>query len=136
MPNRVKANSITIKVNSLFYTADLSDIMLQSEPASNDLSTFADAAVGGQRDWYIDMSGITSTDATGFFMVCWNAAGTEVPFELATSGATAGKFSGTLRIPAKGAIPFGGSASNVDGTFSWSGVRFEVVGVPTWTPAA
>jgi len=108
--------------------------MLQSEDASTDSTTFADAAIGGSRDWYIDMSGITSTDPTGFFMVCWNAAGTEVPFELATTAATAGKFSGTLRIPAKGAIPFGGPAS-ADGTFSWSGVRFEVVGVPTWTPA-
>jgi len=134
MPARVKANSITIKVNSVFYTADLSEIMLQSEDASTDVTTFADAAVGGSRDWFIDMSGVTSTDATGFFMTCWNAAGTEVPFELITSATTAGKFTGTLRIPAKGAIPFGGPAS-ADGTFSWSGVRFDVVGVPTWVPA-
>lgn len=134
MPNRVKANSITIKVNSTAYTADLSEIMMQSEDASTDVTTFSDAQAGGSRDWYIDMSGVTSTDATGFFMVCWNAAGTEVPFELATTAATAGKFSGTLRIPAKGAIPFGGTAS-ADGTFSWSGVRFDIVGVPTWTAA-
>jgi len=132
MPNRVKANSIAIKVNSVVHTADLSNIMLQSEDASTDVTTFADAAVGGSRDWYIEMSGVTSTDATGFFMICWNAAGTEVPFELSTTSATAGKFTGTLRIPAKGAIPFGGDAS-ADGTFSWSGVRFEVVGTPTWT---
>jgi hypothetical protein len=134
MPNRVKANSITIKVNSVLYTADLSDIMMQSEEASNDVSTFADAQVGGSRDWYIEMGGVTSTDATGFFMTCWNAAGTEVPFELATTAATIGKFTGTVRIPAKGAIPFGGSAS-ADGSFSWSGVRFDIVGTPTWVPA-
>jgi len=135
MVNRVKANSITITVDGDDYTADLSSIMLQSEEASSDVTTFADATAGGARDFYIEMSGVTSTDATSFFMVCWNNAGDEVPFTLETSAATAGEFSGTLRIPAKGAIPFGGEAS-ADGTFSWSGVRFEVVGDPVWTPAA
>ena len=134
MVNRVKANSITITVDGDDYTTDLSSIMLQSEEASSDVTTFSDAASGGARDFYIEMSGVTSTDATSFFMVCWNNPGDEVPFTLETSAATAGDFSGTLRIPAKGSIPFGGEAS-ADGTFSWSGVRFEVVGEPTWTPA-
>lgn len=134
MVNRVKANSITITVDGDNYTADLSSIMLQSEEASTDVTTFADATNGGARDFYIEMSGVTSTDATSFFMVCWNNAGDEVPFTLATTSSDAGQFAGTLRIPAKGAIPFGGEAS-ADGTFSWSGIRFEVVGVPTWTAA-
>jgi hypothetical protein len=135
MVNRVKANSITITVDGDDYTTDLSSIMLQSEEASSDVTTFSDATSGGARDFYIEMSGVTSTDATSFFMVCWNNAGDEVPFTLETSAATAGDFSGTLRIPAVGSIPFGGDAS-ADGTFSWSGVRFEVVGTPVWTPAA
>lgn len=134
MVNRVKANSITITVDAVDHTADLSSIMLQSEEASSDVTTFADATAGGARDFYIEMSGVTSTDATSFFMVCWNNAGDEVPFTLETSSATAGEWAGTLRIPAKGAIPFGGEAS-ADGTFSWSGIRFEVVGTPTWTAA-
>ncbi len=134
MVNRVKANSITITVDGDDYTADLSEIMLQSEEASTDVTTFADAALGGASDWYIEMAGVTSTDATSFFMACWNNPGDEVPFTLETTAATAGEFSGTLRIPAKGRIPFGGTAS-ADGTFSWSGIRFEVVGEPTWTAA-
>jgi hypothetical protein len=134
MVNRVKANSITITVDGDDYTSDLSSIMLQSEEASTDVSTFADATLGGKRDFYIEMGGVTSTDATSFFMVCWNNPGEEVPFTLETSAATAGDFSGTLRICAKGQIPWGGEAS-ADGTFSWSGVRFEVVGEPVWTPA-
>ncbi len=132
MVNRVKANSITITVDGDDYTADLSSIMLQSEEASSDVTTFADATAGGARDFYVEMSGVTSTDATSFFMVCWNNAGDEVPFTLETTSSDAGEFTGTLRIPAKGAIPFGGEAS-ADGTFSWSGIRFEVVGEPTWT---
>lgn len=134
MVNRVKANSITITVDGVNHTADLSSIGLQSEEASSDVTTFADATSGGARDFYIEMSGVTSTDATSFFMVCWNNAGDEVPFTLETTSATAGEFAGTLRLPAKGAIPFSGEAS-ADGTFSWSGIRFEVVGTPTWTAA-
>lgn len=134
MVNRVKANSITITVDGVDHTASLSSIMLQSEDASTDVTTFADAALGGASDWYIEMSGVTSTDATGFFMTCWNNPGEEVTFVLETSSPTAGEFDGTLRIPAKGRIPFGGEAS-ADGTFSWSGIRFEVVGEPTWTAA-
>jgi hypothetical protein len=129
MVNRVKANSITITVDGDDYTADLSSIMLQSEEASSDTSSFADAALGGASDWYIEMSGITSTDVGSFFVVCWNNPGDEVPFVLTSSSPTASDFTGTLRIPAQGRLPFGGDAS-ADGTFSWSGVRFEVVGAP------
>ena len=130
MVNRVKANQITITVDGDDYSADLSSIMLQSEEAATDVTTFADATAGGSSDWFIEMSGVTSTDLTSFWRVCWNSAGDEVPFVLTSSSTLASDFTGTLRIPAQGRLPFGGDAS-ADGTFSWSGVRFEVVGAPT-----
>jgi hypothetical protein len=129
MVNRVKANQITITVDGDDYSADLSSIMLQSEDAATDVTTFADATAGGSSDWFIELSGITSTDLASFWRVCWNNAGDEVPFVLTSSSALASDFTGTLRIPAQGRLPFGGDAS-ADGTFSWSGVRFEVVGAP------
>jgi hypothetical protein len=129
MPNRVKANSLAITVNAIAYTADLSSIMLQSEEAATDVTTFSDAAAGGSSDWYIEMSGVTSTDLTSFWKICWSNPGVEYPFVITSSSALASTITGTLRIPAKGRLPFGGEAS-ADGTFSWSGVRFEVVGVP------
>lgn len=135
MVNRVKANSITITVDGEDFTADLSSIMLQSEEASTDVTTFADAALGGASDFFVELSGVTSTDTTSFWMTCWNNPGVEVPFVLEVASPTAGEFDGTLRIPAKGRIPFGGEAS-ADGSWSFSGIRFEVVGEPTWTPAA
>jgi hypothetical protein len=134
MVNRVKANSITITVDGDDFTADLSGITLQSEEASTDVTSFADAALGGASDFYVELAGITSTDTTSFWMTCWNNPGVEVPFTLEVGSATAGEFSGTLRIPAKGRIPFSGEAS-ADGSWSFSGVRFEVVGEPTWTAA-
>ena len=53
MVNRVKANSITITVDGDDFTADLSSIMLQSEEASTDVTSFAQAATGGASDFYI-----------------------------------------------------------------------------------
>ena len=133
MVNRVKANSITITVDGDDFTADLSSIMLQSEEASTDVTSFAQAATGGASDFYIELSGVTSTDTTSFWLTCWNNPGLEVPFVLTVGSSTPGEFSGTLRIVAKGRVPFGGEAS-ADGSWSFSGVRFEVVGEPTWTP--
>jgi hypothetical protein len=103
--------------------------MLQSEEAASDVTSFADATAGGSSDWYVELSGITSTDLASFWRVCWNSAGDEVPFVLTSSSALASTFTGTLRIPAQGRLPFGGDAST-DGTFSWENVRFEVVGAP------
>ena len=129
MVNRVKANSITITVDGDDYSADLSSIMLQSEDAATDVTTFADATAGGSSDWFIELSGITSTDLASFWRVCWLNPGDEFPFVLTSSSPLASTFTGYVRIPAQGRLPFGGDAS-ADGTFSWSGVRFEVVGVP------
>jgi hypothetical protein len=129
MVNRVKANQITITVDGDDYSADLSSIMLQSEDAATDVTTFADATDGGSSDWFIEMSGITSTDLASFWRVCWLNPGDTFPFVLTSSSALASTFTGYVRIPAQGRLPFGGDAS-ADGTFSWSGVRFEVVGVP------
>lgn len=134
MVTRVKANSLTITIDTVDHTADLSSINLQSEEASTDVTTFADAALGGASDWFVELSGVTSTATGSFWMACWNNPGDEVPFTLETSSSTAGAFSGVLRIPAKGRLGFSGEAS-ADGTLSWSGVRFEVVGEPTWTAA-
>jgi len=134
MVNRVKANSITITVDGDDFTADLSSIMLQSEEASTDVTTFADAALGGASDFFVELSGVTSTDTTSFWMTCWNNPGTEVPFTLEVASPTAGTFDGILRLPARGRVPFGGEAS-ADGSWSFSGVRFAVVGEPDWTLA-
>lgn len=134
MVTRVKANSLTITIDGVDHTADLSAINLFSEEASSDVTTFADAQSGGASDWAIEMSGVTSTAATSFWMACWNNPGEEVAFTLETSSSTPGEFAGTLRIPARGRLGFSGEAS-ADGTLSWSGVRFEVVGEPTWTAA-
>jgi hypothetical protein len=62
----------------------------------------------------------------------WTGAGSEETFIYAPHGnaaASADKphFTGTVRLPARGAFQLGGEAS-ADGTFAFDGVRMDIVG--------
>ena len=129
---RIKANALKMTIDGVDYWADFSDVSLQSEDASSDVNTFYDASLGGRRDWFFTVSGVQSTESTSFWMAAWNDAGSEVSFVYAphgnaTASANQPHFTGTLRIPAKGSFVIGGTAS-ADGTFSFDGVRMDVVG--------
>lgn len=129
MSSRIFANKLKLKVDGVDYWADLSSVVLASEPASIDQTTFAEAAAGGAVDWYITVSGIVSLDAGSFWRTMWTNAGDEVAFEISPFGnsvptGTAPIFEGLCRIPAQGSFSMGGEAS-ADGSFSFSDVRFE-----------
>jgi hypothetical protein len=129
---RIKANALKLSIGGTDYWADFSSVMLQSEDASSDVNTFYDASLGGRRDWFFTVSGVQSTETTSFWMAAWDDAGSEVAFIYAPHGnaspsSSQPHFTGTLRIPAKGSFAIGGDASS-DGTFSFDGVRMDVVG--------
>lgn len=129
---RIKANALKLTIDAVDYWADLSSVTLESEDASTDVTTFSDAAAGGRRDFYFTVSGVQSTDTASFWMAMWTNAGDEVAFVYAPHGnasasSTQPHFTGTVRIPAKGSFTLGGEAS-ADGTFSFDGVRMDIVG--------
>jgi hypothetical protein len=129
---RIKANALLLSIDGTDYWADFSSVVMQSEDASADVTTFYDASLGGRRDFYFTVSGVQSVEAASFWRAMWADAGTEVAFIYAPKGnATAGgdapHFTGTVRIPAKGAFQLGGEAS-ADGTFAFDGVRMDIVG--------
>lgn len=129
---RIKANALKLTIGGTDYWADFSSVTLQSEDASADVNTFYDASLGGRRDWFFTVSGVQSTESTSFWMEAWDSAGSEVSFIYAphgnaTASSTQPHFTGTLRLPARGAFALGGDAST-DGTFSFDGVRMDVVG--------
>lgn len=129
---RIKANALLLSIDGTDYWADFSSVMMQSEDASSDVNTFYDASLGGRRDFYFTVSGVQSTASTSFWRAMWSDAGTEVAFIYAPHGnATASAdqphFTGTVRLPARGALTLGGDASS-DGTFSFDGVRMDIVG--------
>ena len=143
MSTRIKANALKLTIDGVQYNADISQAELVSEEAASDVTTFASAALGGTADWYFTISGIQSTDAASFWMAMWDNAGDEVEYEFAPHGNTvptatqpifrsengAATVVSTVRIPRRGTFPLGGEAS-VDGSFSFSGVRMEIIGEP------
>lgn len=129
---RIKANALKLTIATVDYWSDLSMVELQSEPSSADTSTFYDSSKGGRQDWFLTVSGIQSTESASFWRAMWTAAGTEVAFVYAphgnaTASATQPHFTGTVRIPAAGSFMLGG-ATSADGTYSFDGVRMDVVG--------
>lgn len=133
-------------IDGVDYWADLSSVELQSEPAASESETFYDASLGGRPDWYFTVSGVQSTESTSFWMAMWNNAGEEVEYVYAPHGnATASADEphfrseddtsptpvvvSTVRIPMRGSFVIGGQASN-DGTFSFEGVRMDIIGEP------
>lgn len=129
---RIKANALLLSIDGTDYWADFSSVVLQSEDASSDVNTFYDAAQGGRRDFYFTVGGVQSTEAASFWRAMWAGAGAEeafvyAPHGNATASADQPHFTGTVRIPAQGAFQLGGEAS-ADGTFSFDGVRMDIVG--------
>lgn len=133
---RIKANKLYFEIAGDDYWADFSSVTFSSEDASTDVNTFYDAGLGGRRDFYFTVSGVQSTASGSLWKAMWDAAGTEVAFIYAPHGNAAASASqphitGTVRIPAKGSFMLGGEAS-ADGTFSFDGVRMDVVGEPVY----
>jgi hypothetical protein len=129
---RIKANALLLSIDGTDYWADFSSVMMQSEDAASDVTTFYDASLGGRRDFYFTVSGVQSTEAASFWRAMWTDAGTEVAFIYAPSGnatpsADLPHFTGTVRLPPRGALQLGGDASP-DGTFAFEGVRMDIVG--------
>lgn len=143
MSTRIKANALKLTIDGVQYNADISQAELVSEEAASDITTFADAAAGGASDWYFTISGIQSTDADSFWMAMWDNAGDEVEYVFNPHGSVAPSVStpwfqsqnasdvvvSTVRLPRRGSLPLGGEAS-ADGSFSFSGIRMDIVGEP------
>lgn len=143
MSTRIAANALKLTIDGVQYNADISQAELVSEEAASDVTTFASAGAGGTSDWYFTISGIQSTDAASFWMAMWDNAGDEVEYEFAPHGNTTASATqpiwrsenavpavvSTVRIPRRGTFPLGGEAS-VDGSFSFSGVRMDIIGEP------
>jgi hypothetical protein len=137
---RIKANALLFEIDGDDYWADFSSVTFSSEDAAAEVSTFYDSSLGGKRDFFFTVSGVQSTATGSLWKAMWDSAGDEVPFIYAphgneTASATQPHITGTVRIPAKGSFILGGEAS-ADGTFSFDGVRMDVVGEPVYDVTA
>lgn len=130
---RIKGTKLALTLGSpgTDYWADISSYLLDNEEADSDVTTFADAAEGGARQFRLTGSAIQSTDTASFWRYVWENTGEDVAFTLAPHGnATATEaqphFVGTVTIGPKPAI--GGEAGTGSFTFDF---EWDVVGEPT-----
>lgn len=130
---RIKGKALGFKLGTPAkdYWADNISCVLDNEEKDADVVTFADVDGDGARQFFLAVSGITSTDIDSFWRYVWeNAGDAEVPFVFAPHGnavATAAQphFTGNCTIGPKPAI--GVEAANT----SQFETRFDVDGVPT-----
>lgn len=130
MSKRITGKSLSFKLGDTEYMADATNIVLENEDADNDVTTFADAAAGGTKQWFFTMTAVQSTDATSLWSFLWDSTGDEVAYVFAPQGnatpsADAPHFTGTVTVGAKPSI--GGEAGN---TFTFE-VRLDCNEEPT-----
>lgn len=130
---RLRGKALTLKIGSTEVVGDFNSVVLQSEDAADDVSVFGSTA----SDFFIQATGIQSTDDDSFQMFCWDNPEAEVTFYFRPQGGTsttasavdAPVWTGTIIIPARGRLAVGGEA-NPRGSWTWE-ARFDIVGEPT-----
>lgn len=129
----IKGNKLALKLGAddKDYWADLSNVVLSNEDA-DDVLTFYDASQGGVKQWFFEISAISSTDTESFWRYVWENTGEEVAFTYAPhSNEVASEeqphFIGFVKIPAK---PSMGGEASIKGQYSFD-TRFDLVGEPT-----
>lgn len=132
MSTRIKGAALALSFGGTDYWADATSVTLENEEASSDVTTFADAAAGGARQFFFNVSAIQSTAAGSFWRYVWDNTGNSVAFRYAPHGnatATADQphYLGTAKVGPK---PTLGGEAGANTTFTFE-VRFDVEGVPT-----
>lgn len=131
----IRGNKLALKFGSGIeakdYWADLSSVVMSNED-SDDTQTYYDAYMGGAKQWFFEISAMSSTQKTSFWRYVWDNTGEEVAFtfaphrnEVATEDQP--HFIGFVKIPAKPAL---GGEQSVKGSYSFE-TRFDIVGEPT-----
>lgn len=129
---RIKGNKLALSFAGVEYWADVSKYELDNEAADGGVTTFADAAAGGGRKFFLNLAAIQSTMVGSFWRYAWENTGNVVAFRLAPHGneiATADQphWVGTIKIGPKPKL--GGEASE-NGEFVFE-TRWDCEAEPT-----
>lgn len=125
---KYNGKNLSLTVDGIEFNADGTSVILDSEDADTESVTFAELENGTPQQWFFQLTTLQDYDATTFWRMLWDNAGSEVAFVFAPKGlpvaAGVPTVSGTLTIPRKPSI--GGDA----GTNWTSDVRLDVIGEP------
>lgn len=107
--------SLTLSIGGDDFTASLTNCRLVSGEADSDVTTFADAAAGGLREYRLQGTALQDPSADSLWDLMWTGAGTTVAAILAPNGgpaaATAPSFAGNVVISEPDGDLLGGEAN-------------------------
>jgi len=81
---RITATDIVFEIGGTEYACDATNIELASQDAPGDVQTFCEQTVG--KEWVLNLTGITSGDATSLYRILWANFGTTGVFTIAPNG--------------------------------------------------
>jgi hypothetical protein len=124
---RIKATDIIFEIGAVEYACDATSVELVAQDAPGDVQTFCEQTVG--KEWVLNLTGITSGDATSLYRVLWANFGTTAGFTIApngNTGATANEplYTGTVKFDSLPPLTLN---SNETSTFT---VSLTVVNTP------
>jgi len=132
MTTRIKGTGLVLKIDGTDYYAECVSAVLENEEATAAVTTFADAAAGGARQFYFSIAAIQSPDNVSLWSKIWENTGDIAnyifaPTGVLTPGTNNPVFTGTIKIPVKPTI--GGTAS-ATGEYTFT-TRFDCQEEPT-----
>lgn len=133
MSTRIKGVALTLSIGTpvVDYKCDVTACTITNEEADSDVTTFCDAAAGGARQFFLNLTGVQSTDAASLWSYIWDHAGEVVTFLYAPHGnaaasATQPHFTGSVRVGPKPEI---GGEAGAGNTYTFES-QWEIEGTP------
>lgn len=112
----IGTRKLKIKVGGTEYTAQVSKAAIRSAAAESDFVTYADAAAGGARDYFLDVIAVQDAETGTFWDHVWSNVGDELavtimPYGNAAASATEPHFEGTVVVQEPDGDILGGEAN-------------------------
>lgn len=106
---------LVLSIGGTDYTAQVSNCEITSQAADSDVTTFAEAAAGGAREYRLKFTGLQDLAVGTIWDKVWTAAGTTVaylvkPYGNTTASAAQPHYSGNLTITEPDGTLIGGDA--------------------------
>lgn len=136
-PARLKGDSLHLTIGTTELFLQATSVVMDNEEANGDVTTFADAAEGGARQFFFQITALQSLEATSLWRYLWENTGETATFVFSPAGnevpSTAQPhFEGTLKVGPKPSL--GGAAGRTTThTFEY---RLDIDGVPEMVTVA
>lgn len=133
MSKRIKGKKLGLTIDGKEYWADVSSCTLENEERDGGTITFRDASLPGEdRQHFLNITAIQSTDPESLWSFIWDRTGEEVPFMYAVHGnetpaTDQPHIIGTVKIGPRPLL--GGEASRGQEDYTFES-RWDCVGTP------